>query len=325
MGKKVFIQTACNGHYMCGTGVSVSSDQLRDDAVYQFEAVEGKTSVDGHPLYVLKQVSTGLYFKDIDIVKPGADSSDGILPEGTEDLTLTTDKLSEAFEMTVLQFEDITGVPDAKAGPSTASHEKQTLDGVGFVFCRGQKSTGGDYTYLGNLEGAKPFYSPWTDTNAWYIYEAVKETPKAMLLNYIMVYFPNGVGADVFPVGTNPGYYGEEAVNKAIEVYNRANGMLEGTTEYSEEQYMNMAKEVEAAAKAIAASAVKLTEGYYFITDSRDVRRYWYVATATNGDLYGSSANYTVPETLDANSAKYIWFVAPGTEEGTFTLSLIHI
>ena len=319
LGKKVFIQTACNGNYMCGTGVSVSSDQLRDDAVYQFEAVEGKLSVDNHPLYVLKQVSTGLYFKDIDIVKPGADSSDGILPEGTEDLTLTTDKLSEAFEMTVLQFEDITGVEGAKAGPNTASSEKQTLDGVGFVFCRGQKSTGGDYTYLGNLEGGKPFYSPWTDTNAWYIYEAVKETPKAMLLNYVMIYFPNGVSADVFPVGTNPGYYGEEAVNKAIEVYNRANGMLEGTTEYSEEQYMNMAKEVEAAAKAIQASAVKLTEGYYFIKDSRGAGRYWYVETATNGDLYGSSVNYEVPEPLDANSAKYIWKVAPGTEEGTFT------
>ena len=319
VGKKVFIQTACNGNYMCGTGVSVSSDQLRDDAVYQFEAVEGKLSVDNHPLYVLKQVSTGLYFKDIDIVKPGADSSDGILPEGSEDLTLTTDKLSEAFEMTVLQFEDITGVEGAQAGPNTASNQKQTLDGVGFVFCRGQKSTGGDYTYLGNLEGGKPFYSPWTDTNAWYIYEAVKETPKAMLLNYVMIYFPNGVSADVFPVGTNPGYYGEEAVNKAIEVYNHANGMLEGTTEYSEEQYMNMAKEVEAAAKAIEASAVKLTEGYYFIKDSRGAGRYWYVETATNGDLYGSSVNYEVPEPLDANSAKYIWKVAPGTEEGTFT------
>ena len=319
VGKKVFIQTACNGNYMCGTGVSVSSDQLRDDAVYQFEAVEGKTSVDGHPLYVLKQVSTGLYFKDFDIVNPGADSSDGILPEGTEDLTLTTNKLSEAFEMTVLPFEDITGVEGAQAGPSTASNEKQTLDGVGFVFCRGQKSTGGDYTYLGNLEGAKPFYSPWTDTNAWYIYEAVKEAPKAVLLNYMMIYFPNGVGAEVFPVGTNPGYYGEEAVNKAIEVYNRANGMLSGTTEYTEEEYMKMAQEVEDAAKAIQASAVKLTEGYYFITDSRSPARYWYVATAKNGDLYGSSVNYEVPETLDANSAKYIWFVAPGTEEGTFT------
>lgn len=317
VGKKVFIQTACNGNYMCGTGVSVSSDQLRDDAVYQFEAVEGKLSVDNHPLYVLKQVSTGLYFKDIDIVKPGADSSDGILPEGSEDLTLTTNKLSEAFEMTVLQFQDITGVEGAQAGPNTASHEKQTLDGDGFVFCRGQKSTGGDYTYLGNLEGGKPFYSPWTDTNAWYIYEAIKEEPKAMLLNYLMIYFPNGVSADVFPVGTNPGYYGEEAVNAAIEVYNRANGMLEGT--YSEEQYMSMAKEVEAAAKAIEASAVKLTEGYYFIKDSRGAGRYWYVETATNGDLYGSSVNYEVPEPLDANSAKYIWKVAPGTEEGTFT------
>ena len=319
VGKKVFIQTACNGNYMCGTGVSVPSDQLRDDAVYQFEAVEGKTSVDGHPLYVLKQVSTGLYFKDIDIVKPGADSSDGILPEGSEDLTLTTDKLSEAFEMTVLKFEDITGVEGAQAGPNTASHEKQTLEGDGFVFCRGQKSTGGDYTYIGNLEGGKPFYSPWTDTNAWYIYEAIKEEPKAMLLNYLMIYFPNGVGAEVFPVGTDPGYYGAEAVNKAIEVYNRANGMLEGTTEYSEEQYMSMAQEVEAAAKAIVASAVKLTEGYYFIKDSRGAGRYWCVETAKNGDLYGSSVNYEVPEPLDANSAKYIWKVAPGTEEGTFT------
>lgn len=318
VGKQVLIQTACNGNYMCGTGVSVSTDQLSNDAVYQFEAVEGKTSVDGHPLYVLKQVSTGLYFKDIDIVKPGADSSDGILPEGTEDLTLTTNKLSEAFEMTVLQFEDITGVAGAKAGPNTASHEKQTLDGAGFVFCRGQKSTGGDYTYLGNLEGGKPFYSPWTDTNAWYIYEAVKEEPKAVLLNYMMIYFPNGVEG-IFPVGTNPGYYGAEAVNKAIEVYNRANGMLEGTTEYSEEEYMNMAKEVEAAAKAIVASAVKLTEGYYFIKDSRGAGRYWYVETAKNGDLYGSSVNYEVPEPLDANSAKYIWKVALGTEEGTFT------
>lgn len=319
LGKKVFIQTACNGNYMCGTGVSVSSDQLRDDAVYQFEAVEGKTSVDGHPLYVLKQVSTGLYFKDFDIVNPGADSSDGILPEGSEDLTLTTDKLSEAFEMTVLPFEDITGVPDAQAGPNTASNQKQTLDGAGFVFCRGQKSTGGDYTYLGNLEGGKPFYAPHTDTNAWYIYEAIKEEPKAVLLNYVMIYFPNGVSADVFPVGTNPGYYGEEAVNKAIVVYNRANDMLTATTEYSEKEYMDMAKEVEAAAKAIEASAVKLTEGYYFIKDSRGAGRYWYVETAKNGDLYASSANYAVPETLDANSAKYIWFVAPGTEEGTFT------
>ena len=233
LGKKVFIQTACNGNYMCGTRVSVPSDQLRDDAVYQFEAVEGKTSVDGHPLYVLKQVSTGLYFKDIDIVNPGADSSDGILPEGSEDLTLTTDKLSEAFEMTVLPFEDITGVEGAQPAPNTANtyKGKQTLDGVGFVFCRGQKSTGGDYTDLGNLEGGKPFYAPHTDTNAWYIYEAVKETPKAVLLNYVMIYFPNGVSADVFPVGTNPGYYGEEAVNKAIEFVKSKANIVVGKSE----------------------------------------------------------------------------------------------
>lgn len=321
VGKKVLLQTACNGYYMCGTGVTVPYDQLRDAAVYEFEAVEGKT-VDGYPLYRLKQVETGLYYKDYDLSDKD-DSSDESF-EGSDDFTLMTADPAEAFEMTVLPYEDVSGVEDVEAGRNTASVGKpgditQTLSGVGFVLCRGQKSSTGVITYLGDLRGGKPFYSPYIDTNVWYIYEAVKQAPKQVLINYLGIYFPNGVTEDEFPVGTNPGYYGAEAVNKAIEVYTRANAMANGTSEYSEEQYMSMAQEVEAAAKAIEASAVKLTEGYYFITDSRSPVRYWYVETATNGDLYGSSANYEVPETLDANSAKYIWKVAPGTEEGTFT------
>ncbi|EJX04090.1 secreted protein [gut metagenome] len=96
VGKKVLLyEPGTSDDHKAGylNGSANWSQKITDDCVYQFIKLE-KMSEDGHPLYLLQQVSTNKYVMDPAKISNAEE----------EPLLAYTDKKEEAFEMTVLNF-----------------------------------------------------------------------------------------------------------------------------------------------------------------------------------------------------------------------------
>lgn len=86
------------GQYLCGQGYSST---VTKDCRYRLEQVSGQ--VDGLNLYVLKQVSTGLYVKDYTLQTTNGDDSQEDTSDGPFNgkmIAVTADK-AEAMQFTV--------------------------------------------------------------------------------------------------------------------------------------------------------------------------------------------------------------------------------
>ncbi len=283
-------------------GTNVLCEIVSDSCIYVFEAVGRQ--VDGYDLYRLKQVSSGKYVKD-------ADGQD-------EDAFELTDEVSEAFEMTVLPYVDITGT-DERCGRNTASSQKQDLSNPGFVLCRGEMaaeafedSPNDGYIYIGSVHS--PFISPYSDTNMWEIWTVENTKGLEKLNNYLDMYFPSPDLSFDFPAGNSPGYYQSEVVAEAQVLVDKANDVSNGDITMSDAEIDELCAQLKAAYEKLQESMIPLSEGYYFIYNVNG--RYLY--GADQGDtsfLYSNSANtYQIPETLTADDVKYIWKVTPAEE-----------
>ena len=283
-------------------GTNELCEIVSDSCIYVFEAVGRQ--VDGYDLYRLKQVGSGKYVKD-------ADGQD-------EDAFELTDEVSEAFEMTVLPYVDITGT-DERCGRNTASSQKQDLSNPGFVLCRGEMaaeafedSPNDGYIYIGSVHS--PFISPYSDTNMWEIWTVENTKGLEKLNNYLDMYFPSPDLSFDFPAGNSPGYYQSEVVAEAQVLVDKANDVSNGDITMSDAEIDELCAQLKAAYEKLQESMIPLSEGYYFIYNVNG--RYLY--GADQGDtsfLYPNSANtYQIPENLSYKDLRYIWKVTPAEE-----------
>ena len=289
--------------YMNGPGKV--SQQVTESCIYNFEKVDGEA--EGHPLYILKQKSTGLYLQD-----NGED--------GEQDAVYTADK-SKAFKMTLLNAEKMS---DENADPKTRTSafpgKHMDWNNAAFVLTRAEKwaeiQEGNEYCYLGYYGVC--FYSPYVDTNVWEIYELVKVQGEELLSNYLQLY---QVDATNFPNDkTIPGYFQKAAYDKALAAYNAANEASTGTV--SNEEAERLCKELKAAYEELLAARIPLSEGYYYINMPKSDRTMTTNTKVTNGkseDLLWMKTGFQMPNPIDATAAAYIWKVTP------VGLSLIHI
>ena len=288
-------------------GTNVLCETVSDSCIYVFEAVGRQ--VDGNDLYRLKQVGSGKYVKDVD---------------GQVDIVFEmfdfemTEEASEAFEMTVIPYVDITGTGEA-CGRNTSSSQKQDLSNPGFVLCRGElaakpfEDTNNEgYIYIGSIH--VPFFSPYSDTNMWEIWTVENTKGLEKLNNYLDMYFPFPDLSFDFPAGNSPGFYQAEVVAEAQELVDRANDVSNGNITLSDAEIDELCAQLKAAYKMLQETRNPLSTGYYFIYNVNG--RYLY--GADQGDtsfLYSNSANtYQIPETLTAEDVKYIWKVTPAEE-----------
>ena len=303
--------------YVCGT--KQYKQNIDKSCLFTLEAVTGET-VDGYQVYLLKQVETGLYFKDYELGGEFWDSSD-LPPFSNGDLTEMTDNKAQAMKFTVLRFEDLTGQTVVQSRTS-ATNAKQDLSQDGFVFTRADVSSpcpeNNPYTYLGGL--GKPFYSRYVDTNVHQIYTVNEKTGYEKIRAYAMAYFP-GSPETAFPPGVDPGYYPANLVAEAQKIYDNVGAWQESglPEELRTEEAVNAycARIVELA-ELLAKSIIKVETGYYFIRDSRETPRYWRPVVQDNKQLLGWSA-YTVPEVLDVESARHIWKVTKSSVKNATT------
>lgn len=309
--------------YVCGT--KQYKQNIDKSCLFTLEAVADET-VDGYQVYLLKQVETGLYFKDFELGK-NYDSSD-LPPFSNGDLTEMTDNKAQAMKFTVLRFEDVSGQENVAQSRTSANNAKQDLSQAGFVFTRAQVSdpcavdeSGKQfpYTYLGGL--GKPFYSRYVDTNVHQIYTVNEKKGLDKIVAYAMAYFP-GSPESAFPPGVDPGYYPVDLVTEAQTIYNNVGTWRESGLPadlFPDEAAVNAycARIVELA-ELLAKSIIKVETGYYFIRDSRETPRYWRPVVQDNKQLLGWSA-YTVPEVLDVESARHIWKVTKSSVKNATT------
>ena len=296
------------GQYLCGQGYSST---VTKDCRYRLEQVSGQ--VDGLNLYVLKQVSTGLYVKDYtlqttdDEQTSQYDTSD--YPFGGYGIAVTADK-AEAMQFTVsLAVENGTD-PRSK----TTQGQAQDLSQPSFVLATKQPSANGSIQFLGHYY--KPFYAVYEDTNAWQIHAVDEPQGKEKLLAYMDAYFANNTDPAVtYLAGTYPGACPAELVEAAHAAYTEANAALNADEfTLTDEQVNDLCNRIESSIEKLKTSTNPMVDGIYFIHDSRGMfnagnTMFLYGDKGNGQDYISANGNYTKPAKLDADAVKYLWRV----------------
>ena len=296
------------GQYLCGQGYSST---VTKDCRYRLEQVSGQ--VDGLNLYVLKQVSTGLYVKDYTLQTTDDDQTSQYdtsdYPFGGYGIAVTADK-AEAMQFTVsLAVENGTD-PRSK----TTQGQAQDLSQPSFVLATKQPSANGAIQFLGHYY--KPFYAVYEDTNAWQIHAVDEPQGKEKLQAYMDVYFKNNTDPAVtYPAGTNPGAYPANLVEAAQAAYTEANTALNAENfTLNNEQVNDLCNRIETAIEKLKTSINPMVDGIYFIHDSRGMfnagnTMFLYGDKGNGKDYVSANGNYTKPAKLDADAVKYLWRV----------------
>lgn len=295
------------GQYLCGQGYSST---VTKDCRYRLEQVSGQ--VDGLNLYVLKQVSTGLYVKDYTLQTTSGDdsqmdTSDG--PFNGKMIDVTADK-AEAMQFTVsLAVENGTD-------PRSASTQKQAQDlsQPSFVLATKQPSANGTIQFLGHYYS--PFLSVYDDTNAWQIHAVDEPQGKEKLQAYMDAYFANNTDPAVtYLAGTYPGACPAELVEAAHAAYTEANAALNADEfTLTDEQVNDLCNRIESSIEKLKTSTNPMVDGIYFIHDSRGMfnagnTMFLYGDNGNGQDYISANGNYTKPAKLDADAVKYLWRV----------------
>ena len=295
------------GQYLCGQGYSST---VTKDCRYRLEQVSGQ--VDGLNLYVLKQVSTGLYVKDYTLQTTSGDDSEedtSYGPFNGKMIDVTADK-AEAMQFTVsLAVENGTD-PRSK----TTQGQAQDLSQPSFVLATKQPSANGAIQFLGHYYS--PFYAIYVDTNAWQIHAVDEPQGKEKLQAYMDAYFANNTDPSVtYPAGTYPGSCPAELVKAAHAAYTEANAALNADEfTLTNEQVNDLCNRIETTIEKLKTSTFPMADGIYFIHDSRGMfnagNTMFLYGDSGNGQNYiSANGNYTKPAKLDADAVKYLWRV----------------
>ncbi len=305
--------------YLNGTGAFAQT--IGKTCLYRFEATG--ESVEDHNIYLIKQVSTGLYVKDYQLPEDGEDSSDdGGFKSG--DASDMTSSAAEALKVTVTVAEN--GSEDPYAGATEGNDREQDLSYTAFVIRRAEL-VNGKVQFYGHL--GKPFHSNYKDTNAWHIYSVVEPTGKAKLLAYTTAYYGtnNADPAETYPVGTTPGTYKADLVTPAHQAWQEAFDALqvEGTFPLTDEQVNELCVRIESTVEVLQSKDAynPITSGYYFIKSSAG--RFLYGASqATNDFVYAGVAGEDIgTDALTLNNLKYLWKVGDVPTDSLYTIQSV--
>ena len=303
--------------YLNGTGAFAQA--ISKTCLYRFEATG--ESVDGHNIYLIKQVSTGLYVKDYQLPKDGEDSNDeGGFKSG--DATDMTSSAAEALKVTVTVAEN--GSDDAYAGATEGSKGEQDLSYTAFVIRRAELVNDG-VQFFGHL--GKPFHSVYKDTNAWHIYSVTEPTGRDKVLAYTAAYYgtSNTDPSTTYPAGTTPGTYKADLVTPAHQAWQEAFDALqvEGQFPLTDEEVNELCVRIESTIEALQSKDAynPITSGYYFIKSSAG--RYLYGASqSTNDFVYAGKAGEDIgTDALTLNNLKYLWKVGDVPTDSLYTIT----
>ena len=304
--------------FMNGTGAFAQA--ISKTCLYRLEATG--ESVDGHNIYLIKQVSTGLYVKDHEVAFSdviGDSSDEGGFASG--DLIDMTASAAEAMKVTVAIAEKDSN--DPYAGATEGDKGEQDLSYTAFVIRRAELVKE-NVQYFGHL--GKPFFSNYQDTNAWHIYSVTEPTGRDKVMAYTSAYFgtSNADPASTYTIGTTPGTYKAELVNPAHQAWQEAFDALqvEGQFPLTDAQVDELCARIESTMEALQAKSAynDIVPGYYFINSTAG--RYLYGASQGDKDfVYAGKAGEDInPSTLTADNLKYLWKVVDTPSDSLYTI-----
>lgn len=288
--------------FLCGTKYSST---LTADCIYNIVAVDGET-VDGNQVYVLKQKSTGLYYKDYALT-----TGEDITDEGYS-LEMTSN-INEAYKSTCLPWskdeaeERAYSAPDVKA-QGAGDNDPCTIYSYdtkpGFVFARVGRVKGDDIEFFGSYY--TPFFSIYNDTNPWSVMAVTTLTGKEKFDAYYDFYYSEGAPSDRFTVGTTGGTYPADLVKAAQDVFTEATAAQEQSL--SDEAYEALCTKIKSTLEAVEAAQIPLANGLYLIHDMRDTKQYLYGETSGTVNR-ASCKNISYDGTLTTDLVPYVWRV----------------
>ncbi len=247
--------------------------------IYQLKQVD--TASDGAAIYVLQNVSNKQY-----------------IYSGGHTLSY-----SDAFQCSIEVSEVKSENPRKKIlGPD----RQPDSEGRTMVFCSKNPSNeeGTSWTYL--CYWGCPAYSPYNDTNDWFVYEATSHeaTSREKFDMAFNDFFKNGFDAEAFPVGTNPGCISQAIFDQISAVYDEAYAATDNDA-LTDAELDDLTARILAAQKAYEEGLVLVEPGKY----------YAFVCLRSNDMVYEDDANNlkatagmaALPEELTIAEAKYIF------------------
>ena len=274
--------------YLSASGAAIVTPD--ETCIYQFEQ-DGEVTDAGSdetlPVYVLRSVYNGQYVS------------------GNNAYTLSK---ADALHFTALPAT----YPLETSGDLTLHQQRSAFnsvrqpgsEGVTMIFALSEPSNETTFNYL--CYWGNPAVSSYQDTNAWFVYSATSRDKTAfeqMQDAYNALFGDAGFDETIFPIGTTPGCISQETYNildAAYQHYYEVSGQLEP----SEEDCLAVLAELQAAAEALETGRVNVTPGYYIMLSQRS-----HDAAYDDGANIRCTSNWTVPETMTASAARYIWQV----------------
>ena len=274
--------------YLSASGAAIVTPD--ETCIYQFEQ-DGEVTDAGSdetlPVYVLRSVYNGQYVS------------------GNNAYTLSK---ADALHFTALPAT----YPIETSGDLTLHQQRSAFnserqpgsEGVTMIFALSEPSNETTFNYL--CYWGNPAVSSYQDTNAWFVYSATSRGKTAfeqMQDAYNALFGDAGFDETIFPIGTTPGCISQETYNileTAYQHYYEVSGQLDP----SEEDCLAVLAELQAAAKALETGRVNVTPGYYIMLSQRS-----HDAAYDDGANIRCTSNWTVPETMTASAARYIWQV----------------
>lgn len=264
------------GGYICSTSNNVVHT-ISEGCVFQFEEV----GMDGeHKTYAIKNVANGKYLSE----------GDDLYVSNIEDAFICTARIARAVAK-----DDVAAETDK--GDIVELERSGAAEGVCFVFY----NSAGDY-YM--AFGGNPNFWGYTDTSNWYVYEVKSRTATGRddLNEIFTVYYPNGVDG-LYTPGTSVGNVDQAAYDAWMEAYNACVALYEDASA-SDEVCGQAAAAVLEAEKALKATLVPLTEGYYLFINQRSQDTLHMNAAGQMNTTLGTALK---PSELTVENANYIW------------------
>ena len=275
--------------YLSASGAGITTPD--ETCIYQFEE-DGTVDNDGETftVYVLRSVYNGQYVS----------GNNAYTMARSEALHFTACVATNGFTS-----EDQWNTWTTAQKRAGFNAERQAgSEGVTMIFALAEVDDDGTVNFL--CYWGNPAVSSYQDTNAWFVYNATQraKTNYEKMNEAYEALFPSGWSETAFTVGTTPGCVSQEVYDQLEAAFLAYSDALGGADLPSEDVCLEVYNMLVAASEALANGRVQVTPGYYIMKSQRSQD-----AAYDDGANVRCTANYTIPETLTAADARYIWQV----------------
>lgn len=289
------------------SGTAKTTGVLTDNR-YVFEvAPDQSENEEGYTIYMLKQVSTGLYLSS----------------EKLSNTVSYTDSKTRAWKFCVRAAvtyadEDFSAqpLPEIETWITATKVENPTQNLLVLVDASCKTDTAetrqSDVTFLcSGTQGKAPSLASNYSYNAWEIFPIEEVTGYKWLQQVMAELFPDDDVSALYNVGENAGEISQELYDELESAFTAAKALIANASEDDaacQAAYERCVK----AKQAAADGAIKIQEGYFYFRSGRTTEN----ATYDNGEglkwTYGQT--WTKPDVLDMANAKYVWHLIPDAD-----------